>query len=152
MKTFVYNYRRWIFLLVVLVNVSTVSAQQLDSLLGAYDAKVPQEKVYVHFYNTLYVPGQTVWYKAYLVTTGDLSAVSKNFYIDLFDEKGKVLQRVTAPVINSSASGSFIVPLKYDGNHVRVLAYTKWMLNFDSSFLFHHVIPVVQPVISQAAS
>ncbi len=132
-------------ILLLLLLSETARSQQLDSLLDAYDSKVPQEKVYVHFDNTLYVPGQTVWYKAYLLAGNEPSPISKNFYLDWFDNNGKLLKRVIAPVANSCASGSFTLPEKYSGNHLQVLGYTKWMLNFDSAFLFHHTLSVVQP-------
>ncbi len=122
-------------------------AQTIDSLLDQYDAKVPQEKLYVHFDNTVYVPGQTVWYKAYLFKGRELSDISKNFYLNWFDEKGKIIGRVVAPVIGSTAAGSFTVPENYTGSRLQVLAYTKWMLNFDSAFLFHKIIPVSQPTM-----
>lgn len=123
-----------------------VKAQVVDSLLEQYDAKVPQEKVYVQFDNTVYTPGQTVWYKAYFLKGNELSDISRNFYLDYFDEKGKLINRIIAPITESTASGNFMVPETYKGSRIRVLAYTKWMLNFDSAFLFHKIIRVAQPV------
>ncbi|MEO8172791.1 MAG: hypothetical protein ABI581_06895 [Sediminibacterium sp.] len=119
-------------------------AQTLDSLLAQYDRKVPQEKVYVHFDNTQYAPGETVWYKAYLVKDLSPSELSKNLYLDWFDEYGKLVKRIIAPVINATASGDFTIPQTYNGSRLQVIAYTKWMLNFDSSFLFHQTLRVAQ--------
>ena len=143
------NYR-FVFIFSLLSVVTGASAQRIDSLLEVYDAKVPQEKAYVHFDNTLYVPGQTVWYKAYLLRGIEPSGISKNFYIDWFDNKGKLLKRVIAPIVSSTAAGSFTIPEKYTGDHIQVLAYTKWMLNFDSSLLFHHTLSVAQPAATTA--
>ncbi|MES2328054.1 MAG: hypothetical protein V4539_00540 [Bacteroidota bacterium] len=129
----------------MLYAIGRADAQQpIESLLKIYDSKVPQEKIYIHFDNSLYTQGQTVWYKAYVLKGNDPSDLSKNLYIDWFDEKGKFIDRVIAPIVGSTASGSFTVPKKYPGAQLQVLAYTKWMLNFDSAFLFHKNIPVVQ--------
>ena len=123
--------------------------QSFDSLLERYNNLVPKEKVHIHFDNCVYSPGQTIWYKAYLLNEAEPSDLSKNFYIDWFDEKGKLVERIIAPVIGSCASGNFMVPEGYTGKLLQVLAYTKWMLNFDSAFLFHKIIPIAQSATLQ---
>src|ERR1700754_3689048 len=102
--------RSAIVVLIVLFVTSSVQAQTADSLLALYERKLPQEKVHVHFDNTQYAPGETIWYKAYLFKDLAPSELSKNFYIDWFDESGKLLKRTIAPVINSTASGGFTIP------------------------------------------
>ncbi|MEO7530237.1 MAG: hypothetical protein ABIS69_02465, partial [Sediminibacterium sp.] len=134
--------------LILLFGFHSVQSQQIDSLLTTYDSKLPQEKLHIHFDNSLYTPGQTIWYKAYLLKSNEPSGLSKNLYIDWFDEKGKFVDRIIAPIINATASGSFTVPQNFSGTHLQVLAYTKWMLNFDSAFLFRKTIPVVQNSIA----
>ncbi len=125
--------------------IGNLHAQSLDSLMDVYNSKVPQEKIHIQFDNSLYLPGQTVWYKAYLLKGNDPSEYSKNFYIDWFDEKGKLINRSIEPVIGFNATGNFTVPEKFTGNSIRVLAYTKWMLNFDSAFFFKQTLAVAQP-------
>ncbi len=134
--------------LVVLGMIQLSSAQQIDSLLGIYGKKMPREKIHIHFDNSLYTQGQTVWYKAYVVSDLEPSELSKNLYIDWFDEAGKLLKRTIAPLINATASGDFTVPQKYTGSRLQVMAYTKWMLNFDSAFLFHQTLAIAQPSAS----
>jgi hypothetical protein len=142
------NSRSLLLMLVGIVYaIGTAQAQAIESLLKEYDAKVPQEKIHIHFDNSLYTPGQTIWYKAYVLKGNEPSDLSKNLYIDWFDEKGKFVDRLIAPIVGSTASGSFTVPAKYTGTQLQVLAYTKWMLNFDSAFLFHKNIPVAQTSI-----
>jgi hypothetical protein len=53
------------------------------------------------------------------------SELSKNLYIDWFDEYGKLLKRTIAPVINATASGDFTIPQNYNGSRLQVMAYTK---------------------------
>lgn len=136
-----------LFLFGIVHAAGSAKAQTIESLMKEYDSKVPQEKIHIHFDNSLYTPGQTVWYKAYLLKGNEPSDLSKNLYIDWFDEKGKFVDRLIAPVVGSTASGSFPIPAKYAGTQLQVLAYTKWMLNFDSAFLFHKNIPVAQTSI-----
>lgn len=133
--------------LVLFCITGPIHAQQLNNQLDVYDQKVPQEKLHIHFDNSLYTPGQDVWYKAYLIKDLEPSGLSKNLYIDWFDETGKLLSRSIAPIINATAAGNFTVPKNYAGNYLQVMAYTKWMLNFDSSFLFHQALRIAQPAM-----
>jgi hypothetical protein len=112
------------------------SAQQYDSLLAILDQNYPQEKIYVHFDKPYYNPGETIWFKAYLFSANLPSLISKTMYAELIDEKGKVLERKTMPVMGAGASSDFLVPDSIKSTLVYVRAYTSWMLNFDSSFLY----------------
>jgi hypothetical protein len=131
-----------VFVLLLFFSAGQLHAQAIQALLEDYHKKVPQEKVYIHFDNSLYAPGQTVWYKAYLLKDFVPSDLSKNLYIDWLDETGTLISRSVAPVLNSIATGDFTVPEKYTGTRLQVMAYTKWMLNFDTSFLFHQTLRI----------
>lgn len=112
----------------------------LETLANSF----PQEKVYMQFDKPVYSPGETIWYKAYLMTGIDISIISTNFYVDYTDRDGNVLAHTVIPVENSSAKGSFDIPATYAGTLIHIRAYTKWMLNFDSAFLFEKDITVLQ--------
>ncbi len=40
--------------------------QSLDSSLNIYSSQYPQEKLHIHFDKDTYLPGETIWMKAYL--------------------------------------------------------------------------------------
>lgn len=128
------------------------NAQSFDSVLSKLNEEYYQEKIYVHFDRSLYAPGETIWFKAYLFTGTVVPAASKTMYAELLDENGKVLQRKTAPVILSSIASSFDLPDNLTGGTVYVRAYTRWMLNFDSSFLFSKAIPVLSSKQAESKS
>ncbi|MDQ6757090.1 MAG: hypothetical protein M3004_09150, partial [Bacteroidota bacterium] len=128
-----------VFLLIISVNLK---AQRFDSTLKKLDAEYRQEKLYLHFDRSFYNPGETIWFKAYLFAGNFPSLISKTLYTELVDAKGKILQRITAPVVMSSAAGSLVIPQDVGGNLI-VRAYTKWMLNFDSSFLYTKAISIL---------
>ncbi len=136
-------------LLIIFFTANHIYAQTIDSLLALYDAKVPQEKIHLHFDNSLYLPGQTIWFKAYLTKGNVPSDISSNLYVDWFDEQGNLLNRNISPVAGFSTFGNFMVPENYKGRRLQVLAYTKWMLNFDSSFLFHETLNIAQSAKAQ---
>ncbi len=124
--------------------ICRLSAQQIDSMMGLYAENFQQEKIHIHFDKSIYNKGETIWFKAYVLAGSDLSNYSKNFYVDWFDDQGKLLSHTTAPVFESSARGQFVVPEKYAGKLVHAKAYTNWMLNFDTAFLYNKDLRVDQ--------
>ena len=131
------------FLITVLFLQYSLQAQSFDSVLNILDTKYPQEKLYVQFDKSFYSPGETIWFKAYLFAGHAPSLISKTLYAELLDDQGKVLQRKVAPVVFSGAAAAFDLPVNTSSSLVFVRVYTRWMLNFDSSFLFLKAFPIV---------
>jgi hypothetical protein len=139
--------RKAAFIFAVFISVfsSQLNAQVYDSVLKVLDSRYPQEKLYLHFDRSYYNPGETIWFKAYIFAANLPSEISKTVYADLIDENGKVISRNISPVVMSSAAGSFEIPANITSSNVYLRAYTDWMLNFDSSFIYTKAIPVLQP-------
>src|SRR5688500_4744751 len=87
-----------------------LNAQRFDSVLNRLDTEYPQEKFYLQFDRSVYNAGETIWFKAYLFSGINLSLISKTIYAELIDDKGNILQRITAPLLQSSAASSFEIP------------------------------------------
>lgn len=75
------------------------SQQCADSLFATYFARsqayanaYPREKAYLHFDNTSYYIGDTIWYKAYVKTTelNKQSQLSVPLYVELLDQLGNI--------------------------------------------------------------
>lgn len=123
--------------------IPAVKAQQLDDALNRYANEYTSERCYLHYDKSSYGPGETIWFKAY-VLKGILPATdSKNFYVDISDEKGKLLAHNVLPMVEGGASGNFDIPTGYKGEYLHVKAYTKWMLNFDTAFLYNRDIKIL---------
>lgn len=120
----------------------TVNAQQVDSLMEVYDDQYPKEKVHIHFDRTIYNKEETIFYKVYLQMASLPSEVSKNMYVAWFDTSGNLLKQTAAPLFQSTAKGSFDIPANYRGDFIHVKAFTRWMLNDDSAFVFEKNIPI----------
>lgn len=116
---------------------------QPDSLLIRLDKEYPQEKIYIHYDRPYYNPGETIWFKAYVFSANLPSLISKTLYAELIDEKGTILQRKTVPVLAASAASDFQLPDSMKSSMVYVRAYTPWMLNFDSAFLYLKPIRII---------
>jgi hypothetical protein len=133
-----------LLLALLTVGVCRLSAQQIDSMMNLYAENYQQEKIHIHFDKSIYNKGETIWYKAYVVTGNELTTYSKNFYVDWFDDQGKLLSHTTAPMFEASARGQFLVPEKYAGKLIHAKAYTNWMLNFDTAFLYNKDLRIDQ--------
>ncbi len=129
-----------------------LSAQKIDSMMNVYAERYPQEKAYVQFDKNVYNPGETIWFKAYLFSGADLSAISKNFYAELSDENGNIIQRKVSPLFESTTAGSFDIPSAYKGHHLHFRGYTSWMLNFDTAFLFEKDIRLLNALKDSSSS
>jgi hypothetical protein len=117
-----------------------IQAQQLDSLMSVYDEYFPREKVHIHFDRTIYNKEETIFYKAYLQMGNMPSDLSKNMYVAWFDTSGNLLKQTAAPLFQSTAKGSFDIPANYKGDFIHVKAFTRWMLNDDSAYVFERNI------------
>src|SRR5688500_3845367 len=91
-------YNFLIALALFFTGLSSGYAQQLDSMVNLYGERYPQEKIYVHFDKPAYNTGETIWFKSYLFTGIIPSPVSRNFYAELIDPSGKVLQQKIMPI------------------------------------------------------
>ena len=109
----------------------------------------PQEKVYLHFDNTGYFLGETIWFKAYVVDAlnNKPSAISKTLYAELLTPDGSILQSKKILIQNGVCSGDFQLMDSLPGGFYEVRAYTRCMLNFGPEVVFSRVLPVFdQPV------
>lgn len=133
-----------LLLLPALFGIKKSAAQtEFDAALNTLANNFPQERMYLHFDKEIYNPGETIWFKAYLFSGIFPSPYSKTIYAELVDRNGKILERKQAPVFSGGAAAAFDIPADIRENVLYVRAYTAWMLNFDSSFLYSKEIPLI---------
>ena len=128
------------FLLLFFLNAGS---QQIDSVIARYGNEFQHEKAWLHYDKPVYYSGETIWFKAYLIE--DLYPVesSKTFYVDWIGVNGKLLSHSVSPIVEGTTNGQFEIPEDYKGEFIHVRAYTKWMLNFDTAFLYQKDIRVI---------
>ncbi|HEV8083206.1 MAG TPA: hypothetical protein VGP55_08405 [Chitinophagaceae bacterium] len=124
--------------------IGVLTAQYIDSTMNIYRDHFAPEKVHIQTDRLIYKKGETIFYKAYLLASNDLAVSSKTLYIDWYDEAGKLLLQTEAPLFISSAKGSFDIPQNYTGTQLCVKAYTRWMLNFDTTFIYSRTFIIHQ--------
>ncbi len=133
---------KFFFCLVLVFFFVKGQAQVYDSTLTIYDEQYPHEKIHMQLDRTMYNVGETLFYKLYVLLGTEWTNISKNVYVDFYDHNGNFLKETVAPLFQSSAKGSYEVPKDYKGSFIHVKAYTRWMLNDDSVFLYERNIPI----------
>jgi hypothetical protein len=138
----------FIFCLVAILSFFSATAQNLDSTLAKYSRNYQAEKVWLHYDKQVYHSGETIWFKAYLMEGIYPANETKNLYVDWVSDNGEVLWHTVSPVVEASTSGQFDIPENFNGNFIHVRAYTKWMLNFDTAFLYKRDIRVFSKTVA----
>jgi hypothetical protein len=97
------------------------------------------EKVYLHIDRELYAPGDTIWFKSYLVSGLDnnLEPGYKNIYVQLVSPTGKVVANRLLLSIFGGANGDFALVDSLPGGQYTVRAYTKYLGSFGEESYFH---------------
>jgi hypothetical protein len=123
--------------------------------LQSFSSNIPQEKVYLHFDNTSYYQGDNIWFKCYVVTSGQhrLSELSKTLYVELLNPGGEIIDKLILPIEDGQCHGDFSLNrLPFYSGFYEVRAYTKYMLNFGEDVIFRacclfSVIPKLRAIM-----
>lgn len=118
----------------------TLYAQNFENSINLYGTNFPQEKIHIHFDKEAYLPGETIWFKAYLFEENMPSERSTNLYTAIYDDKGNLIKQHISPVFMGTADGHFDIPDTLHTSQLICRAYTSWMLNFDTTMLFSQPI------------
>ena len=113
--------------------------------LNNFSKHVPQEKVYLHFDNTSYYQGDHIWFKCYVVASGQhpLSYLSKTLYVELLNPGGEMVDKRILKIQDGACHGDFTLnQLPFYSGFYEVRAYTKYMLNFGNDVIFSRLLPV----------
>ena len=104
----------------------------------------PSEKVHLHFDNTSYYCGDTIWFKAYVTEGPEYkpTSLSRPLYVELLDQLGHVLDKQIVKIVNGEGNGQFILEKSGLSGYHEVRAFTKWMLAFDDRYGFSRTFPV----------
>jgi len=109
------------------------------------------EKIHVHFDKDIYLPGETVWFKAYIFDAGR-PTLSTNLYAGWYNKDGKLLKEKRYPVYTGTANGDFDIPDSLPDAVYQLRLFTKKMQQGDNSHVFVRSVAVYQSSAAKAAS
>lgn len=143
------NYK-W-FIVVLLANLSFIGRGQdlerpaVETIIekaATFADNYPFEKVYLHFDNNSYYLGETLWFKAYVVTNGlRRESVSKVLYVELWNQFGQQADEQLFEIENGVACGQLKLKKEMLPGYYEVRAYTRWMRNWGDLNYFSRVFP-----------
>lgn len=144
----------------LIIIASAISAQQsspnAEDIFQRYfqQAKIfssayPQEKVHLHFDNTSYYAGDTIWFKAYVTqgTENRPTTLSQPLYVELLDQLGHIIDKQIIKTQKGEGQGQFILEKSGLSGYYEIRAFTKWMLAFGDEYYFSRTFPVYRPRI-----
>ncbi|MGE5406104.1 MAG: hypothetical protein ACM3NR_00220 [Methanosarcina sp.] len=133
------NYIYQVILLILLIRVSPVSAQEQDAISKNiserflnYCTSYPREEIYMHTDREQYIAGEDFWFKVYSINraTGARSNLSSIAYIEILNAESRPIVRKRILLTDGSGPGHIVLPDSLRTGTYILRAYTNWMKNF----------------------
>ena len=126
---------------------------EIKNSFEKYTAYNYQEKVFVHANKTVYLTGESMWFKCYVTDDNNrLSYLSKICYVELLGNDKRPVLQAKISIDSGTGNGSIIIPASIRTGNYQIRAYTTWMKNFDPSFYFYQQIGIINPAKKPEAS
>ena len=100
-------------------------------------------QIYVHTDRGAYFPGDTVWFKAYVMNEGLLDAESQNLYLNIGNADGVIQQRSVLLLKNGMVAGHLVIPREGSATNLFLNAYTTAMATYPELY-YIKAIPLIQ--------
>ncbi len=116
----------------------------LEAVVKAFKQRMynnPGEYSFIHTDRDIYIPGDELWYKIYLLNNNaeDSVALSKVCYLLLCNDKGEILQKQTIKVGAKSGHGMLSLPKSLPNGQYFLAGTTMWMQNAENNFLLKKI-------------
>nr|WP_067053140.1 TonB-dependent receptor plug domain-containing protein [Mucilaginibacter sp. L294] len=144
-------YKRFIAGLLLAIGVIGIYSFNADDIITRLQRQLdkwsdshPIEKVHLHLDKPYYTAGDDIWFKAYVITgpMHRLQPDSGILNVELIDAQDSIKQSLKLQLHNGLAYGDFALPdTLHEGNY-RIRAYTQYMLNAGSDYIFDRVISI----------
>jgi len=107
-----------------------------------------KEKVYVQTSHVFFKPGETMYFKIYVVNANSQipSFLSNVVYADIIGPSGTVVQKINYGLQNGYAEGSFEFSDQAAGGVYKLRAYTTWMRNENETTFFTKEITLLKVI------
>ena len=126
------------------LNDEPVNKEIIKKLID-YSWQHPQEKAYLHTDRSIYMPGDDIWFKAYLML-GPYQVpdtMSSVLYVELINNGGFLIDKRTLRIRVGLGWGDFQIPENISPGRYILKAYTRYMQNYDPVFHFRKSIIIL---------
>ena len=132
--------KKYFFYVLILLCSFSVYGQQKPAAF-----KLFFEKSYIHTDRNVYVQGDDVWFKVYLINGQSNTPIntSGNLYVELIDPNAQIVSKQTIRLDDGLGNGDFKLVDTIPAGNYRIRAYTNWMRNFGDNFIFEKGITIL---------
>ena len=118
---------------------------EIQSSFNEYKNYSLREKIFTHTDKDLYVAGEIVWFKLYVVNADDNKPIdlSKVTYVEILNADQKPIVQTKVELDKGVGNGSLYLPVSLNSGVYKFRAYTNWMKNFDAAYFFEEQITVI---------
>jgi hypothetical protein len=118
---------------------------QVRNQLKQYTLPIKGEKVYLHYDKPMYIAGDDLWFKAYVVNmaTNSPATASDALRIHVVGPDGKALIQSVHVLEDGFGAGKIKIPASWDAGEYQLIAFTDWMRNFNPSHFYRQHITVL---------
>ncbi|MBN1144103.1 MAG: hypothetical protein JXA72_06760 [Bacteroidales bacterium] len=139
--TIIKSFKTAILIALALGLCSRIHAQvnnEILSKLNLYMEKYPEESVYLQTDRSVYSPGETLWFKAWISddTRNELQIKSHYLFISMIDKDSNEVINHALPFTGNELNGNFLIPSMLNAGYYKLIAYTSWMKNTPSNRIF----------------
>lgn len=106
-----------------------------------------KEQVFIHYNSSLLLVGEYLHYTMYCTYLKNQkpSTISKIGYVELVGEGNKVIISQKVRLINGLGRGDFFIPVSIPSGNYKIIGYTNWMKNNETTSYFAGDINVINP-------
>jgi hypothetical protein len=111
--------------------------------------RIPADRVYLHVDKSLYKPGETVWFTAYVRNSADLkkSDQSDIVHVELYDPNNNMINHIRLIAKDGASAGDFLLDENWPGGIYTIKAYTNWQKNDKNALLYEKKITLQQVIL-----
>jgi len=135
--------------LIALLFSTGIQAQKLDNVLDQFEsyAELPREVAYLHLNKSVFLKGEQIGYKAYVMDKKNLklSKETTNLYLTLEDKNGKMVKSDLLWLKEGTTHGAIDIDSLFITGEYTLKAYTNWMLNFQEPNHFEQSVLILDP-------
>ncbi|HEX6226018.1 MAG TPA: MG2 domain-containing protein, partial [Chryseolinea sp.] len=126
------------------INEEPSFVKKLREKLKEFNAKYPEEKIYVQSDKSFYKPGDDVWLNVFVLNgnTYQPTLISDVVYVELINPKGNIESTLELVVQEGTAHADFQLSESTPGGIYKIQAYTRWMRNSGKETFFTKEITV----------
>ncbi|ATL48986.1 hypothetical protein COR50_18420 [Chitinophaga caeni] len=131
-----------IIIILTLIQFSTLQA--LGQISGGNEKIKCTEEIKLTTDREVYLSGETLWFKVYLIYTNSDNAVkSKIAYLEILDSNLTPIKQLKVKIEDDIGYGAIYLPLDVQTGQYTISVYTSWMKNFGHNSFCNKKIAVI---------